>query len=394
MKHDLRSLFIVVLFVVGAAKCLCAQALDGINGSYRYAPIRVETGPTIDGDLAESVWQNAPVIDQFTQQEPATGSPATERTTIRVVYDSEALYIGAYCYDSDPDGVVRNILRYRDDEIWSKDDVIRIVFDTFHDHRRGYVFSINPLGTKQDSQIDNNVWNPSWDEVSEVRTRLQDDGWSVEARIPFRILRFPQDGGDIWGFNVQRQIKRKNEIATWAPMPASFSLTRAEYYGHLEGLSGIEPGRNVQVIPYGLTGAARSTGVSGTDATFEAGGDLKMSVASSMSLDLTYNTNFAQVEADDEQVNLTRFSLFFPEKREFFLENASLFDFGIVEDTQLFFSRRIGLASGQPVPILGGARLTGKAGPLRCGALNNPDGKANWGTQLESERRPIPLEYG
>jgi hypothetical protein len=366
----MKPVILLVIVVLALTPRATAQN-DEPNSQYRYEAVRVDTGPTIDGDLSDPVWQRAAVIEQFTQQEPNIGSPATEKTQVRMLYDADALYIGAYCYDSDPDGIVRNILRYRDDNVWSKDDVIRFVLDTFHDHRRGYVFSINPLGTKQDSQIDNNVWNSSWDEVSEVRTRIQDDGWSVELRIPFRILRFPNDGGGVWGFNIQRQIKRKNEVATWAPMPASFSLTRAEYYGHIQGISGIAPKRNVQIIPYGLLGGTRSSNVSGSDGTLEGGGDLKMSVASSMSLDLTYNTNFAQVEADDQQVNLTRFSLFFPEKREFFLENASLFDFGIVQDTQLFFSRRIGLANGQPVPILAGARLSGKAGPFEVGLLTS-----------------------
>jgi hypothetical protein len=260
--------------------------------------------------------------------------------------------------------------------VYTKDDVIRIGLDTFHDHRRAYIFSINPLATKQDSQIDNNTWNASWDEVWDVRTQLLENGWSIELRIPFRILRFPPDGGGTWGFNVVRQIKRKNESATWPPFPPGFGMTRGEFYGHIDGISAIETPRNAQIIPYGLVGAARSEGVNGTDSTVEGGADMKMSVTSSLSLDLTYNTNFAQVEADDQQINLTRFSLFFPEKREFFLENSPLFNFGIGQDTQLFFSRRIGLVRGEPVPILGGARLSGKAGRFDLGLLT---------TQTESE---------
>ena len=339
------------------------------HGQYRYRAVFVETAPTVDGDLSDPVWQKANVIDQMTQQIPEFGAPSTEKTEVRLLYDSEALYIAAYCYDSDPSGVVRNILRFRDDPVWTKDDVIRFVFDTFHDHRRAYVFSINPLGTKQDSQIDNNVWNSNWDEVWNVRTRLQEDGWSLEARIPFRILRFPSGGDGVWGFNILRSIKRKNENGLWAPVPPGYFLSRAEFYGHLEGISAVEPQRNIQIIPYGLLGGTRSKGVSGADSTLDGGADLKMSVASSLSLDLTYNTNFAQVEADDQQVNLTRFSLFFPEKREFFLENAPLFNFGIFQDTQLFFSRRIGLVNGEAVPILGGARLSGKAGNFDVGLL-------------------------
>ena len=375
-KSPLRSvryphvlLALITLLISSATQATGAQDNPGQNEQYRYRVTFVETPPTVDGDLSDPAWEQADVIEQFTQLEPDSGAPATEKTEVRLVYDSEALYISAYCYDSDPAGIVQNTLRYRDDSVWSKDDVMRFVLDTFHDHRRGYVFSVNPLGTKQDSQIDNNVWNPSWDEVSDVRTRLHEDGWSLELRIPFRILRFPPGGGGVWGFNIQRVIQRKNETASWAPMPAGFSFTRAETYGHIEGISGIEPGRNIQIIPYGLLGGTRSTAVSGADSELEGGADLKMSVASSLSLDLTYNTNFAQVEADDQQINLTRFSLFLPEKREFFMENAQLFNFGLLGDTQLFFSRRIGLVSGEAVPILGGARLSGKAGVFDVGLL-------------------------
>ncbi|MCH7977381.1 MAG: carbohydrate binding family 9 domain-containing protein [Acidobacteria bacterium] len=357
------------LLASSSAQPARGQGSEGHNGQYRYRAVFVETPPTVDGDLSDPVWQQAEVIDQLTQQEPDFGAPPTEKTEVRLVYDSTALYIAAYCYDSDPAGVVRNILRFRDDQVWTKDDVIRFALDTFHDHRRAYIFSINPLGTKQDTQVDNNTWNSSWDEVWDVRTRLQDDGWSLELRIPFRILRFPPGGGGVWGFNFERVIKRKNESSLWVPIPPGFFLSRTEYYGHLEGISVSEARRNIQIIPYGLLGGARSKGVSGADSTMEGGVDLKMSVASSLSLDLTYNPSFAQVEADDEQVNLTRFSLFFPEKREFFLENAPLFNFGLVRDTQLFFSRRIGLVSGEAVPILGGARLSGKAGAFDVGLL-------------------------
>ncbi len=360
---------LAVLLISSSPQALGAQDNSGRNEDYRYPMTFVETPPTVDGDLSDPAWEQAEIMGDFTQVEPDSGAPSTERTEVRLVYDSESLYISAYCYDSDPDGIVKNTLRYRDDSVWSKDDVVRIALDTFHDHRRSYIYSINPLGTKQDTQVDNNVWNPSWNDVSDVRTQLHADGWSMELRIPLRILRFPADGGGVWGFNVQRVIKRKNETSSWAPMPTGFSLTRAETYGHLDGISGIAAARNIQIIPYGLLGGTRSRGISGTESELEGGADVKISVASSLSLDLTYNTNFAQVEADDQQVNLTRFSLFLPEKREFFLENAQLFNFGINGDTQMFFSRRIGLVNGEAIPILGGARLSGKIGAFDVGVL-------------------------
>ena len=308
-------------------------------------------------------------MNQLIQQEPHYGQLASERTEVRVVYDSTALYIAVYCYESDPAGIVRNILRFRDDSVWSKDDVVRFILDTFHDHRRAYVFSVNALGTKQDSQVDNERWHSDWDDVWDVRTRLQEDGWSAELKIPFRILRFPAEGDGIWGFNVLRVIQRKNEKAYWAPVPPGNSLTRAAFHGHLEGLSATAPHRNLQVIPYGLVGVARSRGESTVASELEVGGDLKLALTSALALDLTYNPNFAQVEVDDQQINLTRFPLFFPEKREFFLENAQLFNFGIPRQVQIFFSRRVGLVKGAAVPILGGARVSGKAGTLDLGLL-------------------------
>jgi hypothetical protein len=338
------------------------------HDAYRYRVMEVRNGPNIDGDLSDPVWTEAAILDGFVQQEPATGAPATERTEVRLLRDKESLYLAITCFDSDPERIVRNVLRFRDDSVWMKDDVVRVVLDTFHDHRRGYVFSINPLGAKQDAQVDNQEWNSNWDEVWNVKTRALENGWSVEISLPFRVLRFPTGGDGRWGFNVIRSIKRKNETSSWAPLPAGQPLTRNEFHGHLEGMAGLVPGRNLQFIPYSLLGWAQSSGA-GSSTRGEFGGDLKYSLTSSLSLDATYNTNFAQVEVDEQQVNLTRFSLRFPEKREFFLENAQLFQFGD-QDIDIFFSRRIGLANREPVPILGGARLSGRLGAFDLGLLS------------------------
>ncbi|MBI3941298.1 MAG: carbohydrate binding family 9 domain-containing protein [Acidobacteria bacterium] len=347
---------------------LLAQ-VDSNTSSLVYRIAYVKTPPVVDGDPSDPVWQSATVIDDFKQQVPVFGEAASEKTELRVVHDLEALYVSFYCHESDPSGIRKTLLRYRDDELWMKDDYVRVTFDTYHDHRRGYVFTASPRATKQDAQIDNNLWNATWDEVWDVRTRLQDDGWSAEFRIPFRILRFPAEESSIWGFNAERAIKRKNERVFWALIPAGLPGTRAEHYGHLEGLPGIQMRRNIQVIPYITGGIFRKRGQEAEYPEVEAGGDAKMAVTPTLTADLTYNTNFAQVEADNRQVNLTRFPLFFPEKREFFLENAQLFDFGIPMDLQLFFSRRIGLQEGEPIPLHGGARLTGRAGPFDLGLL-------------------------
>lgn len=338
------------------------------HNSHRYRAGFIDNAPHIDGDLSDPVWEKAEIIRGFTQQEPHFGEQATEDTEVQVVYDREALYIAIYSRDSDPSGIVKNILRFRDDSVWTKDDVVRIMLDTFHDHRRGYAFSINALGTKQDAQIDNQTWLSNWDEVWDVKTQQQEDGWTAEASIPFRILRFPANGNGTWGFNVYRSVKRKNEGSLWSPIPQGQPFSRMEYHGHLEGLTDILPQRNLQIIPYSVLGISRSTGRSAVRSA-EFGGDMKISLTPALTLDLTYNTNFSQVEADEQQVNLTRFSLRFPEKREFFLENSSLFQFGR-NDTEIFFSRRIGLHDREPVPILGGARLSGRLGAFDIGLIS------------------------
>jgi hypothetical protein len=364
----IRGLMIGALVVVSARSVL-GQVLPEGHGTQTYRAVRVDTPPVIDGDLDDPVWRRAEVLTDLAQQIPNLGARPSEATEARVLYDDDALYVSFYVYESDPSARTRTMLRYRWDPIWELDDVVSFSLDTFHDHRRGYVFSFNALGTKQDSQVDNGGWLPNWDEVWDVRTRPQEDGWSAEVRIPLRVIRFP--GGDaeqVWGFQIQRQIQSTNETIQWAPEPPNFGLSRLEYSGHLEGIAGIQSKRNTQVVPYVTAGRNRFR-AGAAEGTAEVGVDAKLAVGSALSLDLTYNTNFAQVEVDDQQVNLTRFPLLFPEKREFFLESAQLFNVGLGQDLQMFFSRRIGLEAGQPVPLLGGARLTGKAGPLDVGVL-------------------------
>lgn len=346
------------------------QNSEAVHDQYHYRIVHVDTPPTVDGDLSDAVWKQAEVIDLLVQQTPHFGEPATEKTEVRVVYDSEAIYVAAYCYEADPSKRVANILTYRDDQIHMKDDVIRVAFDPFHDHRRAYAFSVNPLSTKADGYVDNRSFNNDWDEVWDVQARLHEDGWSAEFRIPFRILRFPPGKNQEWGFDINRRTRHNNEQDYWAPHPPPFQLNGVEYYGHLDGISPAQPRRNVQFLPYVTTQVNRIRGVGGVDPKVDWGGDMKVVLGTKAALDLTYNTNFAQVEADDQQTNLTRFSLFFPEKREFFLESSQVFEYGINKDTQLFFSRRIGLVGHTPVPILGGARMTGKLGAMDFGLIS------------------------
>jgi hypothetical protein len=359
-----------VALLAGTPLRAAAQPDAEQHEQVRYRAVRVEVPPPIDGDFSHPLWAEAEPIEQMIQQVPDVGAPSTERTVVRVLYDATALYVGIYCYESDPSRRTADILSFREDRIHNQDDTIRIGLDTFLDHRRAYMFGTNPLGTKQDAFFDNRSLNFDWNEVWDVETRSRDDGWTAVFRIPFRILRFPSgEGEQIWGFNVMRAMQAKNETAFWAPHPPLFQLSAVEYYGHLEGIVPTRQGGSLQFIPYLSADAGRE---SGGDIDFdpEFGGDMKLALGANASLDVTYNTNFAQVEADDQQTNLTRFSLFFPEKREFFLENALLFEFGIPGDTQLFFSRRIGLRGGQPVPMLGGARLTGKIASVDVGLIS------------------------
>ena len=369
-----RLLFVVRVLAASVALVAVpsgalAQTDANVHEQVRVRAVRVEEPPPVDGDLSHPAWARADAIEQLVQQVPDNGEPSTERTVIRVLYDETAIYVGVYCYEEDPSRRTANILSYREDRIHTQDDTIRIAFDTFHDHRRAYVFATNPRGTKQDAYTDNQSFNFDWNEVWDVATRSHDDGWSAVFRIPFRILRFPAGAGEqVWGFDAMRVMQAKNESAFWSLHPPLQQMSAVELYGHLDGIVPTRQGGSLQFIPYVSADASRRVG-NPADFAPEFGGDMKAALGANATLDVTYNTNFAQVEADDQQTNLTRFSLFLPEKREFFLENAGLFEFGIFRDTQLFFSRRIGLQGGQPVPMYGGARLTGKLEAVDLGLI-------------------------
>ncbi len=344
---------------------------------YRVEPRRVEVGPDIDGRLDEEVWLAAAIIDDFVQQEPSEGDPATERTVVRLIYDANALYVGVEAYDSDPDGVIATEKR-RDSQRLFDEDNFQIILDTFHDRRSGYMFVTSPLGAKLEQQVSeegeggwrgnsSNI-NVNWDGVWDVATRRTGDGWVAEIAIPMVTLRFPKAEQQVWGVNFMRNIRRKNEQVFWAPISKEYQLTRLSLAGTMTGISSVSRGLDLRVTPYVLAGGRHDRTVTRLDGSGfgDVGLDVKYGVASGLNLDLTLNTDFAQVEVDEQQVNLTRFPLFFPEKRDFFLENAGMFTigsrtggFGRIAD--LFFTRRIGLSNGgQPVPIIGGARLTGK----------------------------------
>ena len=351
--------------------------------------VRVAEGPTLDGDvLGDPVWLQAPVISGFKQYQPDEGRDVSEPTEVRLVFTKDVLYVGVVCYDSDPKGII--VTDSRRDSSLDNTDSFRMIVDTFRDRQNGFVFGTNPAGLEYDGQVTNegqgggglagaqmqqsgsgSGFNLNWDGAWNVRARITDQGWMAEFAIPFKTLRYPGTADQVWGVNFQRTIRRKNEQAYWAPIPRQFSLYRVSIAGTVAGL---QPPvfRNFKLIPYTL-GQVKKTGVNpvGSVALGDVGIDAKYNLTPGLTLDATYNTDFAQVEVDDEQVNLDRFTLFFPEKRPFFLENAGFFSVGNPGEVDLFFSRRIGISSGgEAIPIVGGGRVSGKVGLWDVGLLN------------------------
>jgi hypothetical protein len=355
---------------------------------------RVDVAPALDGHLDEPLWGAAHVISGFLQHEPLEGQPPTERTEIRIVYDASAVYIGARMFDSDP-GAIRFGENRRDAGLQNADALL-LVLDTFHDRQNAYVFGTTAGGIEYDGQVTKDGqgglsqgvrriqagagagggFNLNWDGSWEVATSIDESGWYAEFRIPFATLRYAGSGPQQWGLNISRTIRRLNEEDFWAPIGRQHTLYRVSEAGTLLGIEA-PVRRSVRVTPYTLGSVHRDFELAtDTDWGGEFGVDAKVGLTPGLNLDLTYNTDFAQVEADEQQVNLTRFSLFFPEKRPFFLENAGLFAIGIPRagtdlGMDLFYSRRIGIGEGgQPIPIIGGGRLTGSAAGVSVGLLS------------------------
>ena len=318
---------------------------------------------TLDGLLDENVWSLATPITEFRQQEPVEGGTPSEPTEIRILYDDQALYIGAMLYDSDPDGILAYQLQ-RDAGLGT-DDRFMWIISTFNDNRTGYFFETNPAGLLGDGLIEGGGgFNKRWNGIWNIRTAIQPDGWSVEVRIPFSTLNFDPTL-QAWGINFQRTIRRYNEEILWNGWRRTEGLFRPVYTGELRGLSNISQGRGIELKPFvnASTNSGPAAGASRGSET-KTGIDITYSLTPSLRGALTLNTDFAEVEVDNRQVNLTRFPLRFPEQREFFLEGSGVFSFNWADP---FFSRRIGLVQGQEVPIDFGARLGGQAGDYELG---------------------------
>jgi len=327
--------------------------------------------PVIDGIVAgDSAWDRGSPLTGLVQTQPDAGQPMSQDTDIYVGYTDTALIIGVIAYDSEPQEIISTDTR-RDSSL-DDTDSIKVLIDGLQDRQNGFIFGTNPSGVEYDGQVTREGagqgfpgapggFNLNWDAPWMVRSTIFDGGWSTEMRIPFTTLRYGTEDVQSWGFNFERRIRRNNEVAYWAPMSQDRNLLRVSEAGTLENVRPPRQ-RNLQVTPYVLASREEGGSLAGDVNNEELGVDIKYSVTPSLTLDLTYNTDFAQVEVDEQQVNLDRFNLFFPEKRPFFLENSGQFTVGNPREVELFFSRRIGIASGQPVPIDGGARLSGKIG--------------------------------
>ncbi|MBI2408799.1 MAG: carbohydrate binding family 9 domain-containing protein [Gemmatimonadetes bacterium] len=347
-----------------------------------------KTPPVMDGRLTEDAWRGAAALSGFTQREPAEGIPVSERTEVRLLTDGDALYIGAWLYDRDVAGIVAGE-KIRDVTL-TNSDYFGILLDTYKDRQNGFLFATTPAGVEYDGQIiregegggvsvtgQNRAqsgalggFNLNWDGSWKVMTSRDSAGWYAEFRIPFSTLRYGGGANQEWGLNLVRMIRRRNEEAFWSPISRQFNLYRMSQGGTLTGLQ--VPARRVATITPSILSAVNRNFAASDRAvtTGQLGVDAKYGVTPSLTLDLTVNTDFAQVEVDEQRSNLTRFPLFFPEKRPFFLENAGTFAAGTPQAVDLFFTRRIGIDSmGQPVKIRGGGRLTGRIGSTTVGLM-------------------------
>jgi len=375
------GLMLIGLMVAAAAASAQSTAPPTVRAHHIDAPIRV------DGRLDEEVYGRTPAITGFVQQEPDEYAPATEKTEAWIFFDNDNVYVSARNWESHPERRVANEMR-RDTAQLRQNDTFAVLLDTFHDKRNGYIFYANAIGGMADSQVtDEGPPNADWNTVWDVRTGEFDGGWIIEMAIPFKSLRYQPGRDQTWGVNLRRVVRWKNEWSYLAQVPRALTtfrgLLKVSSAGTLEGLQVPAGSRNLELKPFTLAGVSTDHTVTpaiSNDRNGRLGGDVKFGITQNITADLTVNTDFAQVEVDEQQVNLTRFNLFFPEKRDFFLEGLGTFAFagrasaGIAAGTgdtpYLFFSRRIGLDQSRVIPIRGGGRVTGKAGNFTFGALN------------------------
>lgn len=357
------------------------------QGRATFRAVRLPEPLHVDGRLDEAVYREAASAGGFLQQLPREGEPATERTDVWVFFDEDNLYIAARCWDSQPDRWILSELR-RDHINILRNENITVVLDTFYDRRNAFFFQTSLLGALRDQTITDGLQNDSWNTVWDTRSAPFDGGWATEIVVPFKSLRYLHSGPQVWGINIRRVVAWKNETSTLTRLPAAYGgpgIGQMDLAATLVGLETPSRSRNIELKPYALSSVTTdNTAVVpfANDATANAGVDFKYGITRSLIADATLNTDFAQVEEDVQQVNLTRFSLFFPEKRDFFLEGQGIFAFGgrRIDNRGggggnndvpiMFFSRRIGLSNGQSVPVVAGGRITGRVGAYTLGVMN------------------------
>jgi len=378
---------ILILFFLIFIPFLSFSQIDIISERPSFDANYIDQSPEIDGNvLNDNIWKSVPSIGPFTQTKPLIGNPSSEETDLKIAFTKDFMFIGVVCYDSSPNNLV--VSDSRRDANLDNDDSFLFIVDTYNDQQNGFLFGTNSAGMEYDAQIDNEGvgnrtaqrqqggvvggTNLNWDASWIVKTQIGEYGWSAEFAIPLKSLRFSTGDNKIWGINFQRNISKTNEISYWAPLPLgfNFSIKRVSLAGKMNKVSLKKPG-NLKLLPYALTQLTNFSDKKDLKTNIDGGADLKYSITPSLTLDLTYNTDFAQAEVDKQQVNLDRFNLFYPEKRAFFLENAGQFSVGSPGEIDLFFSRKIGISSnGSIVPIKGGGRLSGKVGNTNIGLLS------------------------
>jgi len=375
-----RCRYFLIALVCGVVPCSAGVQQDTprAQAPSRIAEaVRVDHSPRLDGTLNDPLWQLAKPIADFLQQEPFEGQRPSERTVVRIVYTQKEIYFGIECDDSDPKGIVASELRRDvplDDNPPVFDDYFEILIDPTDDKRNGYVFQVNPLGTQLDGTVTEESQNvdTGWDGVWSSSARITQSGWTATIGIPFTTLNFSHSRNVTWGVNFLRFIRRKNETDLWAAWQRAFGITKISQEGELMGIRDIGSGRLFFIRPYGLLGSDRLSGQGGTQALATGGVDVKYGIRSSLVANFTVNTDFGEADVDQQQFNLTPYKLFFPETRQFFLENADVFSFPTGQQDLLFFSRQIGIDpnTGLTVPIDVGGKVTGSLGKYEVGVMD------------------------
>ncbi len=352
---------IIILSLLFLSNIILAQVSQPNNIS----AFKINKSIKLDGSLNEDCWQKALKISNFTQRELQEGQPASEKTEVAIVYTQETMFIGIWCFDSESDKLIAKEMK-RDFDYW-KEDNFEIIFDTFLDKRNGYVFVVNPNGARCDVQVSNQgeSFNRDWNGIWDVAVTKNSKGWFAEIEIPFSTFKYPDTKKQIWGVNFERNIRRKREQDFWQGWSRNYEFEQVNHAGTLTGLKNIEGKENLELKPY-IT-AGKEFSADNNELIYNLGGDVNYLITPTLKLNLTANTDFAQVESDRMQINLTRFSLYYPEKRDFFLESRDFFSFN---NNSVFYSRAIGIQDDRQIPIIGGARVTGTIDNTNLGFIS------------------------